>query len=1204
MRRFKKALSNTVVTILLILIVIIGGLAVSYIYRNFANIASSKAQLNIVNMELRKSTGAPAVIFTATLKNTGNKPVAEIKLRLHNETEWTILSSNDPPLQPGRSTSAVITPPNIHPEYYVVGLFYTVVIKAKATDGSEFAHTTTVMCRGESGGEGGGGGGGEGGEGEVLLVFRIEGASLPGDTVVLTVDGETYTVDELPLELQCNVGDAFEYAWTTPVEVNGEIFILAEVKGLSHEPFGFIVVPPGGGEVVGRYEPLLVERLAVTFDQSGALFTSGLEKSDTFSTVTGSTIKPPVVPLSTQDRFWLFYMTSGGVVKFKSTPRVPLSAEFGAWANGVAVSDWTGLDTFSAAQDGSLVYLIGAKRESTPSGYALKLFARVGLLTQTGAVVFTKTVDVATIEFESESLFVRSIHSSVDSAGYVWITYAVQIFCYEGGYSERPKLVYGCMRAYIGTSGVAELYSKSWDLSDVEYGSVFVVPTSTHVAIICFPGEQQPYVHFWSFATGDVEATQRPLISCYYAPFGSATTDGENIYVAYEASNWNIVYYRVWPSGYEKVRELVWSQRVFLGVVITYDSVNEKLYSVVIDYFKVYSLVGNGMREEWYSWSGLRSLFAPSLPYDGVWPIAVLRNSEDVRFTFMEVELTPPMVLSVDGKPYSLNELPVTIHYTRGSTCSFEWASSTHTGPQDSGMFCQNIWYKTTGLSMERRGNITVESSGYIWGHYDQECYCGLWIDVRGGGTTDPEPGIYLYEGWEEVTVRAIAQPGNAFVEWWVDDEDVEESEQVTVTMDEPHTLIAFFEENDFNMWLEDSHVWFARGGQASTTLHVELVLGSPKTVTLTFEHDPAITVSLSAESGNPPFTSTVTVSGSTAGQYAVTIHGTNGYKEKEVVLHVSVGKPYYTLSASVNNPLLGLVGLSANGPWRESFTARYVEGTQVNVYASPVPGEAFSYWLLDGENVGSDNPIAVFMDSDHTITAVFEDLPEEYVLSVSVNKEGLGQLRLNSEVIDPGTYHFNAGSTAELRASPGADNYFLFWIIDGTVNDANPVTVTMNADHSVKAYFVPKTLTSPASAVQWSQWIGGPEGVAGVWVSPFWMEHTFNLMDYALNEYDLTRFASHDHLTFYIKFYTTNPLPFISAWTNYMYCWIDDNFPGDTIFVGIRYMKIKDFTLHVTIGNHDVAIRAVHLGNDYFYLEQIAYRVQLVWDNSRIPPD
>jgi len=50
-----------------------------------------------------------------------------------------------------------------------------------------------------------------------------------------------------------------------------------------------------------------------------------------------------------------------------------------------------------------------------------------------------------------------------------------------------------------------------------------------------------------------------------------------------------------------------------------------------------------------------------------------------------------------------------------------------------------------------------------------------------------------------------------------------------------------------------------------------------------------------------------------------------------------------------------------------------YVKGETVSVKAIPDANYTFSNWILDGADAGSSNPISVFMDNPHSITAVFK---------------------------------------------------------------------------------------------------------------------------------------------------------------------------------------------------------------------------------------
>jgi len=59
--------------------------------------------------------------------------------------------------------------------------------------------------------------------------------------------------------------------------------------------------------------------------------------------------------------------------------------------------------------------------------------------------------------------------------------------------------------------------------------------------------------------------------------------------------------------------------------------------------------------------------------------------------------------------------------------------------------------------------------------------------------------------------------------------------------------------------------------------------------------------------------------------------------------------------------------------------TYTYVEGTEVTVTAIPEACYSFDHWELDGINIGSDNPVDVPVDNNHTLIEAFiDDTPPE----------------------------------------------------------------------------------------------------------------------------------------------------------------------------------------------------------------------------------
>jgi hypothetical protein len=126
--------------------------------------------------------------------------------------------------------------------------------------------------------------------------------------------------------------------------------------------------------------------------------------------------------------------------------------------------------------------------------------------------------------------------------------------------------------------------------------------------------------------------------------------------------------------------------------------------------------------------------------------------------------------------------------------------------------------------------------------------------------------------------------------------------------------------------------------------------------------------------------------------------------------------------------------------------TYTYTEGTNVQVTTIPNTNYKSAYWELDGSNVGSDNPITVLMNSNHTLKAYFTLIT--YSLTITTTTGG-------TPIPAPGTYTYPSGSYASVTAFPSANYLFNNWILDSSpAGSANPISVLMNSNHTLQAVF------------------------------------------------------------------------------------------------------------------------------------------------------
>lgn len=121
-----------------------------------------------------------------------------------------------------------------------------------------------------------------------------------------------------------------------------------------------------------------------------------------------------------------------------------------------------------------------------------------------------------------------------------------------------------------------------------------------------------------------------------------------------------------------------------------------------------------------------------------------------------------------------------------------------------------------------------------------------------------------------------------------------------------------------------------------------------------------------------------------------------------------------------------------------------FLDGDSVQLTATPNAGSTFTEW--QGDLTGSANPATLLMNSNKTVTAVF-DIPG-YVLTTAVDPVGGGSITRN-----PDLPAYPAGSTVQLTAVPALGYVFVGWSGDGA-GTANPLTITMDSDKNVTAHF------------------------------------------------------------------------------------------------------------------------------------------------------
>jgi hypothetical protein len=117
--------------------------------------------------------------------------------------------------------------------------------------------------------------------------------------------------------------------------------------------------------------------------------------------------------------------------------------------------------------------------------------------------------------------------------------------------------------------------------------------------------------------------------------------------------------------------------------------------------------------------------------------------------------------------------------------------------------------------------------------------------------------------------------------------------------------------------------------------------------------------------------------------------------------------------SVEVSYPTYSLIISATQGGTTSPALGTYTEpdGANVRVTAIPLSGYQLDYWMLDGNNVGTSNPINVTMDSDHTLQAVFAATSSGNISiltisgTVKIETKGSNQYRplVLSDIVGPG---------------------------------------------------------------------------------------------------------------------------------------------------------------------------------------------------------
>ncbi|MEM3726079.1 MAG: PKD domain-containing protein, partial [Candidatus Bathyarchaeia archaeon] len=283
------------------------------------------------------------------------------------------------------------------------------------------------------------------------------------------------------------------------------------------------------------------------------------------------------------------------------------------------------------------------------------------------------------------------------------------------------------------------------------------------------------------------------------------------------------------------------------------------------------------------------------------------------------------------------------------------------------------------------------------------------------GGTTDPTHGTYTYTNGTYASVTAIPSTHYLLSYWLLDGNPAGSANPISVLMTDDHTLQPIFVLRNYTLTITAT-----AGGTTNPAPGVYIYSGGAN-----------VQVTASAGAGYK-FDHWV-LDGSPAGSASPITVLMDSNHSLEAVFAETHTLMITASAGGTTNPAPG--------------TYSYDAPTYVVVTAVPYANYRFDHWVYDGENIGSENPVTVYVGSSHTLYAVFTLINR--TLKIETTAGGTTNPA-------PGTYTHPNGTSVQVTAIANANYVFDHWELDAVnVGSANPYIVLMDKDHTLKAVFV-----------------------------------------------------------------------------------------------------------------------------------------------------
>ncbi len=246
-------------------------------------------------------------------------------------------------------------------------------------------------------------------------------------------------------------------------------------------------------------------------------------------------------------------------------------------------------------------------------------------------------------------------------------------------------------------------------------------------------------------------------------------------------------------------------------------------------------------------------------------------------------------------------------------------------------------------------------------------------IQPEGAGSIEKTPDLDQYPENTTITLTAIPNSGYIFDHWSGDISGDENP--VTVVMNSDKTVIAVFAPLNHppSKPVLSSPENGSTGVSVNPILSVEVYDPDNDDLDVYFidaSDDSLIDTVTGVSSGETVSTVWYGLDYNTTYSWYVIVSDGEFTNQSDVWYFTTMSEPsnYYTLSLSVSPEGAGSIEKTPD-------LDQYPEGTTVTLTAIPNSGYIFDHW--SGDVSGSENPVTVVMNSNKTITAVFEVQPE-----------------------------------------------------------------------------------------------------------------------------------------------------------------------------------------------------------------------------------